>query len=204
MATTVTLTVDDGQSSDEDTVDVTVVDIQEPTIVCVEAVNPAGKNVPPAGSSTALGTNPKGGKNPDGFYQVFARDVCDPSPEIWVGTAANPMLFGPFDSGIVIKVTEARGAAASMKKIGSASGQANAVAWHISLPTDAVVTAIDRSGNSASCTRLVPPPPKQGGMPWDRLERGAPAGAPRFWPIDSIAAVSGISPRLFHVMFILF
>ena len=158
--TTVTLTVFDGQFSDEDTVDITVQDTTDPNVWCVEAVNPAGEKVPPAGSSTQPGTNPKGGNNPDGFYQLFAEDICDPAPQIWVGTVDNPRLFGPFESGIIVKVTEAKGAPPSCKKIGSTKGEADAVTWHITLPSDAVVTAVDKGGNSASCTCLVPPPPK--------------------------------------------
>jgi len=156
--TTVTLTVFDGQFSDDDTVDITVVDTTPPVVTCVEAVNPAGKNVPPAGSTTLPGA--KGGKNDDGFYQLFAEDICDSAPQIWVGTADNPTLFGAFESGIIVKFTEAKGAAPSIKKIGSDNGQAGAVTWHITLPSDPVVTAIDLSGNSASCTCLVPPLPK--------------------------------------------
>jgi hypothetical protein len=36
---------------------------------CTEYVNPHGKTIPPAGL-TPPGTNPNGGENPDGFYQV--------------------------------------------------------------------------------------------------------------------------------------
>ena len=156
--TTVTLTVDDGQFTDDDTVDITVVDTTSPVVTCVEAVNPAGKNVPPAGRTTLPGA--KGGNNDDGFYQLFAGDICDSAPQIWVGTADNPNLFGPFESGIIVKFTEAKGAVPSINKIGSDNGQAGAVTWHITLPSDPVVTAIDNSGNSASCTCLVPPLPK--------------------------------------------
>jgi streptogramin lyase len=155
--TTLTLTVFDGQFSDADTVDIKVVDTTPPEVWCVEAVNPAGKNVPPAGSSTPPGTNPNSGKNPDGFYQIFAKDICDSAPEIYIGTEDNPMLFGPFESGIIVKITEAKGAKPSCKEIG---GPDSAVAWHITLPSDAIATAVDLSGNSASCTCFVPPPPK--------------------------------------------
>lgn len=82
------------------------------------------------------------------------------NPQIYIGTASDPMLFGPFASGIVVKFTEAPGAAPSIKEIGSTTGKAGAVTWHITLLTDPVVTAKDASGNTASCTCLVPPPPK--------------------------------------------
>jgi hypothetical protein len=136
-----------------------VLDVEAPKVWCEEGVNPAGKNIPPAGKTTSPGL--KGGQNEDAFYKLVAEDNCDPNPEIWVGTDTNPKLFGAFDSGIVIKFTEAKGAAPSQKDIGSSQGKAGAVTWHITLPSDPVVTAIDASGNVATCTScLVPPRPK--------------------------------------------
>ncbi|MBI2859255.1 MAG: hypothetical protein HYX90_09270, partial [Chloroflexi bacterium] len=41
-------------------------DFTPPKVASVETVNPAGKNVPPAGSTTLPG--PRGGMNEDGFY----------------------------------------------------------------------------------------------------------------------------------------
>lgn len=137
-----------------------VKDVTPPEIWCVESVNPHGKTVPPAGKTTLPG--PKGGQNDEGFYQLFAKDNCDLEPEIYVSyVGADPYLFGPFASGIVVKITEAPGAAPSCKKIGSSTGQAGAVSYHITLPSDPVVTAIDDAGNTATCVGcLVPPPPK--------------------------------------------
>ena len=139
-----------------------VLDITPPEVWCEEAENPHGKNIPPAGSSTMPG--PKGGQNEDGFYQLLAEDKCD-DPEqikIYVSYAGGDrMLFGPFDSGIVVKLTEDPDIATpECKKMGSSKGQAGAVAWHITLPSDPVITAIDASGNISTCTCLVPPPPK--------------------------------------------
>jgi hypothetical protein len=139
-------------------------DITPPEVWCVESVNPHGKNIPPAGSTTLPG--PKGGKNEDGFYQLFAVDNQDPEPRIMVGCRNCAGLypgilpFGPFPSGTVIKFTEAPGAIPSMKKIGSDKGQASSVAWHITLPGEPVVFAIDASGNWAAFPCFVPPPPK--------------------------------------------
>jgi hypothetical protein len=135
--TTVTLTVFDGQFSDTDTVDITVVDTTAPELVCVESVNPHGKTVPGEGRDK----NGKGKQNvnPDGFYEILASDICDAEPELYIGTTDDPDMFGPFDSGIVIKFTEAPGADPSCKKIGSSNGQAGAVTWHITLPADPVV-----------------------------------------------------------------
>lgn len=133
-------------------------DVTPPQVACVETVNPHGQKVPPAGSTTLPGS--KGGQNEDGFYQLFAIDDFDPNVQVWVGTASSPMLFGPFSTDLRIKITEAPGATPSIKKIGSSQGAAGAVTWHIILPADAVVTAVDASGNSASTTCFVPPPPK--------------------------------------------
>jgi hypothetical protein len=119
-------------------------------------VNPHGNNIP--GENRSANAVSKG-KNPDGFYQILAEDICDAEPEIFVGTSDNPRLFGPFTSGIVIKFTEAPGASPSMKKIGSANGQAGAVTWHITLPTDPIITVVDDAGNVAVCTDCLVPPP---------------------------------------------
>lgn len=136
-----------------------VLDITPPEVWCEETVNPHGRTVPPAGRTTLPG--PKGGQNEDGFYQLLAEDNCDPEPEIYVSyIGADPYLFGPFDSGVVVKFTEAPGAEPSMKKIGSAKGQADAVACHITLPSDPVIYAVDASGNMIRCMCFVAPLPK--------------------------------------------
>jgi len=132
-------------------------DITPPEVWCEESVNPHGKNVP--GKNRSDNAKDKA-KNPDGFYQLFAEDNCDPEPDIFVSCEACADAFGPFASGIVVKLTEAPGAAPSCKKIGSSKGQAGAVLWHITLPSDPVIIAIDASGNMDWCRCLVPPPPK--------------------------------------------
>jgi hypothetical protein len=139
-----------GVSDSVETISIHVKDVTPPKVSCVESVNPAGKKIPPAGT-TLPGT--KGGTNPDGFYKLLATDNCDPNPKIYVAG------FGPFASGDVVKITQAPGAVPSMKKIGGTG--ADAVLVHITLPKDPVCTAVDASGNSASCNCcLVPPPPK--------------------------------------------
>lgn len=140
-------------------ISVQVLDIVPPGVKCIESVNPHGRTVPPAGKTTLPG--PRGGQNEDGFYQLLAEDNCDPEPDIYVSyVGADPMLFGPFMSGIVVKFTEAPGATPSCKKIGSTNGQAGAVAYHITLPSDPVIYAYDASGNVRRCQCLVPPLPK--------------------------------------------
>ncbi|MDP3879247.1 MAG: VWA domain-containing protein [Dehalococcoidales bacterium] len=128
-------------------------DFTAPVVSCEETVNPHGQTVPPAGSTTLPG--PKGGQNEDGFYKLFAEDNCDPDPEIFVSG------FGPFHSGDVVKITEDPDAIPEMKKMGSTKGQAGAVAAHLILNSDPVITAVDHAGNvsdPADC--LVPPAPK--------------------------------------------
>jgi hypothetical protein len=136
-------------------------DITPPDVYCIEAVNPHGKNVPPAGKTTLPGA--KGGNNEDGFYQLIAEDNRDPAPRIFIGCkdcGGPPPPFGPYPSGTIVKITEAPGAVPTEKKIGSDKGQANAVAYHIILPSDAWVIAVDASGNLARFPCFVPPPPK--------------------------------------------
>jgi hypothetical protein len=131
-----------------------VKDIEPPAVACTECANPAGKNVP--GENRSANAKSKA-VNPDGFYLLSAKDNCDPSPMLWVGTKASPKLFGPFASGTTIKLTQAPGATPSIKPMG---GPTSAVPWHITLPTDAVVSSVDASGNVGVAVCLVPPPPK--------------------------------------------
>jgi len=153
---TVTYNVSDaqGNAAAQVTRTVEVVDTTPPEVWCVESVNPHGNIVP--GKNRGNNGKPKG-ENPDGFYQLFAEDNCSDveAIEIWVSG------FGPFKSGDVVKITEAPGATPSMKKIGSANGQADAVVAHITLNSDPVITAVDGNGNTGPCGDcLVPPPPK--------------------------------------------
>jgi uncharacterized protein YegL len=135
------------------------VDNTPPDVACEETVNPHGKTVPPAGSTTLPG--PKGGQNEDGFYKLTAIDAFDPNPRIFVLDTGSGVVFGPFPSGTVVKYTEAAGATPKIKKMGSTQGQAGAVNWHIIGNGDMNVYAEDAAGNRADCTScLVPPLPK--------------------------------------------
>lgn len=149
-----------GKVIGEQTICIHVLDIAPPEVWCVESVNPHGKNIP--GENRSDNAKSKG-KNPDGFYQLCAVDNCDEEPEIYVSYvgSADMYLFGPFMSGTVVKFTEDAEATPECKKMGSSEGQAGAVSYHIILPADPVVTAVDDSGNCSTCTDcLVPPPPK--------------------------------------------
>lgn len=149
---------EDGEVIGTQKISITVKDVQAPMVWYEETVNPHGKNIPDKKEAD----NAKGnGKNPDGFYKLYATDNCDPEPQIWVGTADNPKLFGSYVSGTVVKFTEAPGAAPSEKKMGSTKGQAGAVSYHITLPSNPVIlTTVDSSGNTATSTCLMPPASK--------------------------------------------
>jgi hypothetical protein len=118
---------------------------------CVEYVNPHGKTIPPAGL-TPPGTNPKGGENPDGFYQIG-----DPSnsTEVFVIDLGSGTTFGPYPAGTAIKYTQAPGKTPSEEKIGSTTGQAGAVFVHITGTGDFQIV---QGASTQTC--LVPPPPK--------------------------------------------
>jgi hypothetical protein len=63
-------------------------------------------------------------------------------------------------SGDKLKITEAPGVTPKIKKIGSNNGAADEVIAHLMLDSDAIVTATDSAGNTASVSCLVPPMPK--------------------------------------------
>ena len=119
---------------------------------CVEYVNPHGQTIPPAGL-TPPGTNPKGGENPDGFYQVGTTGGGD----VIVIDLGSGTQFGPFAGGTAIKYTQAPGKTPSSKKIGSDTGQAGAVSVHITGTGDFQIVPV---GGGPTQTCLVPPPPK--------------------------------------------
>jgi hypothetical protein len=138
-----------------------VPDTTAPVAACRETTNPAGKTIPPAGSTTLPGS--KGGQNEDGFYELLARDNVDPDPDIFVvdkGTdgifgTADDTTFGPFASGTKIKYTEANGATPGQKP------GAGDIDWMINGRGDFGVYAVDASGNVGDHVQChVPPPPK--------------------------------------------
>jgi len=123
---------------------------------CTESVNPSGKKIPPAGSTTLPG--PKGGQNEDGFYELSSVDAEDGTAPLFVTNASGSVTFGPFASGSVVKITEDPDATPSSQPMG---GPNSAVSAHIKLDSDAFVFAVDSFGETSpvvSC--LVPPPPK--------------------------------------------
>lgn len=123
-------------------------DLTPPVVACRPTTNPSGNNIPPAGD------NPSSGQNPDGFYVLLATDAVDPDPQIRVSDTGSSFVAGPYSSGTKIKLTQAPGSKPNVKK------GPGVIDWHITLKGDAVVTATDSSGNSASVSCKVPPPPK--------------------------------------------
>jgi hypothetical protein len=119
---------------------------------CVETVNPHGQNIPPAGYTTAPGTNPRSGQNDDGFYRLTTNTG---GGSIFVLDGGSGKVFGPFPSGTNIKYTQSPGATPSQTKIGSTSGQSDAVAWHIKGTGDAFAFSTD---NVRVPCRVSPPP----------------------------------------------
>lgn len=161
---TFTATDDSGNSATCMTT-VTVEDTIAPEVGCLETVNPHGNNIPGA----------KNGKdtNEDGFYELKAKDICDVEPDLYLMSidldATTDLVdafdlsaaLGPYPSGYRVKYTEANGATEiSEKKIGSDSGQADAIDSHVKGPHDLIVFAMDDTGNLGVMTCLVPPPPK--------------------------------------------
>ena len=153
----------------------------KPIIWCLEGVNPSGKNIPPAGSTTMPG--PKGGRNDDGFYEMqWPKKLVEKGfvpTEIWAGSRTKPMAIQLPDPAVqaiidpdidfVIKLTEAPGAIPTVKMIGSNNGNANnngqagAVRAHVTLPFDRVFVALVPTPIGMimiRCVCLVPPPPK--------------------------------------------
>lgn len=126
---------------------------------CEETVNPHGKVIPPAGSSTAPGLNPNSGINPDGFFNLSIHTgpgweyvnftIIDLGADSKIGgdgknadrvigtvpyqyhtaVPANNQLYQ-----LNIKYTEANGAKPNdfkpMATFGKDTGQSDAVAYH--------------------------------------------------------------------------
>jgi uncharacterized protein YegL len=118
------------------------VDTTPPVVTCTPTNNPAGGTIPPA-------------SNEDGFYQLSATDAVDPNPKLFVRDSASPAVFGGFPTGTKIKLVQAPGAQPVQKPgVGD-------IDWKITLKGDALVSAVDASGNwSAPVACLVPPRPK--------------------------------------------
>ena len=135
-------------------IEIYVPDNTPPEISCIETVNPSGKNIPPAGSTTLPGS--KGGQNEDGFYQLVAEDAVDLNVMIYVKDEESGTIFGPYASGTNVKYTEME-SEPRVKPWGSAK---SFVEWHIFGNGDMVIYTVDSAGNESYASCLVPPFPK--------------------------------------------
>ena len=136
------------------------VDTIAPVAECVPTVNPHGENIPPAPGEGGQG------QNQDGFYELLAEDnlVEDCAPlQLFVIDDGSGTVFGPYAVGAKIKYTEDADATPEAKNIGSGNGKgkADAIDVHIIGNGDALLIAVDQSGNvSDQVSCLVPPPPQ--------------------------------------------
>jgi hypothetical protein len=125
---------------------VTVQDKEPPKVTCRQGTNPSGKKVPGAG---------KGEENPDGFFQLLAKDNCDPNPKIYVRDSGSSFIAGPFANGDQVKITQTPG---GKPRQNPGPGVLKA---HIFLRGDGLLYATDADGNvSPQVPCRVPPPPK--------------------------------------------
>ena len=133
---------------------VIVNDCEAPQVACRPAENPSGKKIPVAGK------NPRSGKNPDGFYQVLAKDNCDPTASLKIyvkdsaeGPCGGTFAAGPYAVGTIIKLTQSPGHA-------GVQPMAGVVAAHVHTRGEPVLVVTDSSGNTGCQRCFVPPPPK--------------------------------------------
>jgi hypothetical protein len=143
-----TVTIDDETGTLE--VEKEWVDTTPPVAMCVEGPNPGGK-IPAAPG--------KGGKaqNPDGFYTLSAVDDVwgEVDIDLFVTDDGSGFVFGAFDNPTNIKYVQAPGATPSQ------SPGSGAVEWNLKGKGDAVLTAVDGSGNTSDPVDcLVPPRPQ--------------------------------------------
>jgi hypothetical protein len=124
----------------DQSISVAVRDVSAPTGSCEAGANPSG-------NGTASTNN--------GFYRLLASDNVDSSPDLFVVDTADPsVVFGPYASGTTIKLVQAPGATQS------ASPGSGGVDWHITLKGDALLQAVDDSGNGADVATCTGPPNK--------------------------------------------
>lgn len=118
-------------------VSIAVNDVTPPTVSCGPGVNPDG--VTPPGYEKA------------GFFQLVADDNL-PGVTVSVTDDATGTTFGPYDPGTYVKLTQSVGITES-----TVSPFEGAVDWHFQFQGDAILTATDAAGNTATATCLVPP-----------------------------------------------
>jgi hypothetical protein len=97
---------------------------------------------------------PKGGQNPDGFYQLFGSDLVGLA-SIPVYHSGSSFVSDPFASGDRVKITQGPGARPNDTHPGP-----GVIVSKLRLKGDAVLVVTDTSGNVTRVSCLVPPPPK--------------------------------------------
>ncbi len=131
---------------------VIAVDAEAPRTACRPAPNPSAKKIPVSGK------NPSSGQNPDGYYQLLAKDNCDPNPVIYVQDTGSAYRAGPFVNGDIVKISQNPGGTPH-----SDPGTPPIVA-HVHLNGDGLAVAVDADGNETpaadGCLMLIPPDPK--------------------------------------------
>jgi hypothetical protein len=120
-----------------DDLSVAVLDTEAPQVACQPAPNPSGKKIPPSGKNGNVG-------NPDGYFQLLARDNCDPNPAIYVQDTGSAFRAGPFADGDIVKLVKNPGGPAF-----SSAGNPPIVAI-IHLIGDGLVIAVDADGNETA------------------------------------------------------
>jgi len=124
----------------------TVRDNEGPLVACRPAPNPAGRKTPGSGK------NSSDIENPDGYYQLLAKDNCDPAPGIYIRDSASTFVAGPFASGDIVKLIGNPGGAPFSEP------GVRAVIAKIHLKGDALVYATDAPGNVSAqpCVATLP------------------------------------------------
>lgn len=125
-------------------------DTTPPVARCVQGPNPDGSTPSAPGGGGQ-------GQNQDGYYRLLATDDVWPDEdlEVRVKDGGSTTTFGPFPAGTDVKWVQANGATPSQKP-----GD-GAVEWTLKGRGDAVLTAVDGSGNvSAPVTCRVPSAPQ--------------------------------------------
>ena len=106
-----------------------------PVVDARPAPNPSGKNVPGAKQTES---------NPNGFFQLLAKDDTDPNPQIYVADSASTFVAGPFANGDIVKITIAR--SSTPQEI----PMSGSVQTHIILNGTPLLYATDSDGNSST------------------------------------------------------
>ncbi len=136
-ATTVTATaVDNAGNSNTCSFTITVLDGEAPRVACRPAPNPSGKIHVPGKNGTS--TN-----SPSGYYQLLAKDNCDPNPNIFIKDTGSSLVAGPFKDGDIVHLKHTGGEPRW-------SLTAPPVVAAISLNGNGLVVAADASGNVTS------------------------------------------------------